>query len=62
MSLLDEKRKKDLPEELDFKVSAFCDCTGLVASGMGTEEELLRYNEMYNFMQEPIVNEEQKKQ
>lgn len=52
-----EKKNKDtFPAEHDFKVSALCDCTGLVASGMGTEEELEQYNEIYNFIQEPIVN------
>lgn len=57
---MDEKSKATY-EEKDFKVSALCDCTGLVASGMGTEEELLRYNELYSFIQEPIVNEEEEK-
>ena len=56
---MDEKNKNVLPEEKDFKVSAAYDCTGLVASGMGTEEDLIRYNELYNFMQEPIVNSEE---
>ena len=58
---MDEKNKNNLPEEQDFKVSAMCDCTGLVTEGMGTEEELMMYNEMYKFMQEPIVNEEKRK-
>ncbi|MBE7020036.1 MAG: hypothetical protein E7411_01195 [Ruminococcaceae bacterium] len=58
---MNEKEKNKLPEEMDFKVSAMCDCTGLVAEGMGTEEELLRYNEMYKFIQEPIASEEERK-
>ncbi len=61
MKNVNEKRKNELPEEKDFKVSALCDCTGLVAAGMGTEEELLRYNEIYNFIQEPIVSEEERR-
>ena len=55
---MEKKNKDTFPSEHDFKVSALCDCTGLVASGMGTEEELEAYNEIYNFMQEPIVNKE----
>lgn len=57
----DEKLKEKAPEETDFKVSALCDCTGLVAEGTGSMEDLMRYNEMYNFMQEPIVSEEERK-
>ena len=53
---MENKKKATFPSEHDFKVSALCDCTGLVASGMGTEEELEAYNEIYNFMQEPICN------
>ncbi len=58
---MSEKEKNKFTEEMDFKVSALCDCTGLVAEGMGTEEELLRYNEMYKFIQEPIVPEKELK-
>ena len=58
---MNEKQKNKLPEEMDFKVSSSCDCTGLVAEGMGSEEELLRYNEMYKFMQEPIISEKERK-
>ena len=61
MKKLNDKKRNKLPEEEDFKVSSICDCTGLVAAGMGTEEELLMYNEMYNFMQKPIVNEEERR-
>ena len=53
---MENKKKEAFYKEHDFKVSSMCDCTGLVASGMGTEEELERYNEIYNFMQEPIAN------
>lgn len=55
---MENEKKEAIYKEEDFKVSSMCDCTGLVASGMGTEEELEAYNEIYNFIQKPIVNKE----
>lgn len=55
---MDEKIKND-PEEMDFKVSSSTDCTGLLASGYGTEEELSELNEMYNFTGKAIKNEKE---
>lgn len=57
---MDKKEKKSFPEEMDFKVSSSTDCTGILCNGYGEEDELEELNEMYDFMQKPIVNEENK--
>ena len=57
--IMDKKKKEDVLDDLKIKASTPCECTGLLASGYGTEEELEEYNEVYNFIQEPIVNEEE---
>lgn len=54
--MTDEKNKKPEPREMDFKVSSSTDCTGLLASGYGTEEQLEELNEMYEFIKKPIIN------
>lgn len=52
---MNNKEEKDILDELKIKAATPCECTGLVVSGYGTEEELEKYNEVYNFIQEPIV-------
>ena len=54
---MDDKKKKDVLDDIKIKAATLSECTGLVASGYGTEEELERYNEVYNFIQEPIVDD-----
>jgi len=57
---MDDKKKEDNLDDIKIKSAALCECTGLLAEGYGTEEELERYNEVYNFIQEPIVNDKKK--
>ena len=54
---MDEK-KKDILDDIKIKAATLSECTGLLASGYGTEEDLEKYNEVYNFIQEPIVADE----
>lgn len=59
----DKKAKiNDKKSEEDFleltNASAIQECTGLVVEGFGTEEELEKYNEVYNFIQKPIVRKD----
>lgn len=54
---MDDKSKKNDFIDLT-NASAIQECTGLVVEGFGTEDELERYNEVYNFIQKPIVNKD----
>jgi len=56
---MNKKDKNPQPEEMDFKVSSSTDCTGLLVSGYGTEEQLEELNEMYDFIKKPTVREAQ---
>ena len=53
-----DDKKKDILDDIKIKAATLSECTGLLASGYGTEEELEKYNEVYNFIQEPIVTDE----
>ena len=57
---MDDKKKKNSFDNLTLNASTLQECTGLVAEGYGTEEELEKYNEIYNFIQVPIVKEDDK--
>lgn len=56
----DKKLKEKILDELDFKAATPYDCTGLLPFGYGTEDDLSEYNEIYNFIQEPIVEKSMK--
>ena len=49
-----DKKIKNEPEEMDFKVSSAKDCTGLLSYGEGTEELLEELNDMYEFMKKEM--------
>ena len=55
-----DKRKIDI--DIDCPACSSGDCTGLIPSGLKNSDELEAYNEMYNFIPDPISeNKDNKK-
>lgn len=53
--------KKKIDIDIDCPVCSADDLTGLIPAGMKTDEELEAYNEMYNFIPEPITEKKANK-
>ncbi|MBE6836566.1 MAG: hypothetical protein E7509_01015 [Ruminococcus sp.] len=54
-----DKRKIDI--EIDCPVCSSGDCTGLIPAGINNKDEIEAYNEMYNFIPDPIIEEKENK-
>ncbi len=51
-----DKRKIDI--EIDCPVCSSGDCTGLIPAGISSKDEIEAYNEMYNFIPDPITDKD----
>lgn len=50
--------KKKIDIDVDCPVCSAGDCTGLIPAGLDSESELEAYNEMYNFIPDPVTKKE----